>query len=88
MPELSQKGFYKSRKEEQSGQADNLLIKKFAETIALGSIGNVIVNPEDCRMVIEVKSTLTGTYLNEFNAEAQRVKKLILILFVGCLHTK
>ena len=68
------RGFINLGEEEQSGQADILLIKKFAETIDLGSRGNVIVNPEDCLMMIEVKSTLTGTYLNDLNTEAQRIK--------------
>jgi hypothetical protein len=58
----------------QSGQADILLVKKFAEIIGLGERGNVIINPNDCLMVIEVKSTLTGTYLNEFNTEASSIK--------------
>ncbi|MGN6542512.1 MAG: DUF6602 domain-containing protein [Ginsengibacter sp.] len=68
------RGFVNLGEEEQSGQADILLIKKFAENIDLGTRGNVIVNPEDCLMVIEVKSTLTGTYLNDFNTEAKRIK--------------
>ncbi|GAB3337564.1 hypothetical protein GCM10027429_22090 [Marivirga atlantica] len=68
------RGFVNLGEEEQSGQADILLVKKFAETIDLGNRGNVIVNPEDCLMVIEVKSTMTGTYLNDFNAEAKRIK--------------
>jgi len=68
------RGFVNLGGEEQSGQADILLVKKFAETIDLGSRGNVIVNPEDCLMVVEVKSTLTGTYLNQLNIEAKRVK--------------
>lgn len=69
------RGFVNLGEEEQSGQADILLVNKFAEWIDLGSRGNVIVNPEDCLMVIEVKSTLTGTYLNDLNVEAQRIKK-------------
>jgi hypothetical protein len=68
------RGFINLGEEEQSGQADILLINKFAEKIDLGNRGNVIVNPEDCLMVIEVKSTLTGTYLNELNVEAKRIK--------------
>jgi hypothetical protein len=69
------RGFINLGEDVQSGQADILLIKKFAETIDLGNRGNVIVNPEDCLMVIEVKSTMTGTYLNDFNTEAQRIKE-------------
>ncbi len=69
------RGFINLGEEEQSGQADILLVKRFAETIDLGSRGNVIVNPDDCHMVIEVKSTLTGTYLNDFNSEAKRIKE-------------
>jgi hypothetical protein len=68
------RGFINLGKEQQSGQADILLIKRHAETIDLGNRGNVIVNPEDCLMIMEVKSTLTGTYLNDFNAESQSVK--------------
>lgn len=68
------RGFINLGKEEQSGQADILLVKQFAELIDLGNRGNVIVNPEDCLMMVEVKSTLTGTYLHELNAEAQRIK--------------
>lgn len=68
------RGFINLGEEEQSGQADILLVNKFAEWIDLGNRGNVIVNPEDCLMVIEVKSTLTGTYLNELNVEAKRIK--------------
>jgi hypothetical protein len=68
------RGFINLGEEDQSGQADILLIKKFAETIDLGSRGNIIVNSEDCLMVVEVKSTLTGTYLNELNTEATRIK--------------
>lgn len=69
------RGFINLGEKEQSGQADILLIKKFAENIDLGSRGNVVVNPEDCLMVIEVKSTVTGTYLNDFNIEAKRIKE-------------
>lgn len=68
------RGFINLGKEEQSGQADILLVKEYAEWIDLGSRGNVIVNPEDCLMMIEVKSTLTGSYLNELNLEARRIK--------------
>jgi hypothetical protein len=68
------RGFINLGQDGQSGQADILLIKKFAETINFGIRGNVIVNPEDCLMVIEVKSTLTGTYLNDFNTEASAIK--------------
>jgi len=68
------RGFINLGEEEQSGQADILLVKNFAELIDLGNRGNVIVNPEDCSMMVEVKSTLTGTYLNELNVEAQRIK--------------
>jgi hypothetical protein len=68
------RGFINLGDDQQSGQADILLIKKFAETIDFGNTGNVIVNPEDCLMVVEVKSTLTGAYLNDFNAEAQTIK--------------
>lgn len=68
------RGFINLGEEEQSGQADILLVKNFAELIELGNRGNVIVNPEDCLMMIEVKSTLTGTYLNELNIEAQKIK--------------
>ena len=70
------RGFINLSGDEQSGQADILLVKKFAETISFGNRGNVIVNPEDCLMVIEVKSTMTGTYLNEFNTESKRIKEL------------
>jgi hypothetical protein len=68
------RGFINLGEEEQSGQADILLVKNFAELVDLGNRGNVIVNPEDCLMMVEVKSTLTGTYLNELNVEAQRIK--------------
>ncbi|NII25166.1 hypothetical protein HB364_08750 [Pseudoflavitalea sp. X16] len=68
------RGFINLDKVDQSGQADILLVKEFAEIIDLGNRGNVIVNPEDCLMIVEVKSTLTGTYLNELNVEAQRIK--------------
>ncbi len=69
------RGFINLGEEEQSGQADILLVKQFAETIDLGNRGNVIVNPDGCLMVIEVKSTLTGTYLNDLNTEAKRIKE-------------
>ena len=72
--EYLKRGFINFGEEEPSGQADILLIKKFAEIIEMGNRGNVIVNPEDCLMVVEVKSTLTGTYLNDFNTEAQAIK--------------
>ena len=72
--EYLRRGFVNLGEEEQSGQADILLLKQFAETISLGVRGNVIVNPKDCLMIIEVKSTLTGGYLNDLNAEAQRLK--------------
>lgn len=68
------RGFINLGEEEQSGQSDILLVKSFAELIDLGTRGNVIVNPEDCLMMIEVKSTLTGPYLNDLNVEAQRIK--------------
>jgi hypothetical protein len=68
------RGFVNLGGKQQGGQADILLVKRFAETIDLGCRGNVIVNPEDCLMVIEVKSTLTGTYLNDFNTEASKIK--------------
>lgn len=68
------RGFINLGEVDQSGQADLLLVKEFAEIIDLGNRGNVIVNPEDCLMMVEVKSTLTGTYLNELNVEAQRIK--------------
>ncbi|MBK7094586.1 MAG: hypothetical protein IPH57_05910 [Saprospiraceae bacterium] len=68
------RGFINLGEDEQSGQADILLVKNFAELVDLGNRGNVIVNPEDCLMMVEVKSTLTGTYLNELNVEAQRIK--------------
>lgn len=73
--EYLKRGFVSLGVDEQSGQADILLIKKFAETINFSNTSNIIVNPADCLMVIEVKSTLTGTYLNDFNREAQRIKK-------------
>lgn len=69
------RGFVNLGEEEQSGQADILVIKEYAEIIDLGSRGNVIVNPEDCLMVIEVKSTVTGTYLNDLNCEAKALKQ-------------
>jgi hypothetical protein len=69
------RGFINLGGDEQSGQADILLIKKFAEKIDLGNRGNVIINPVDCLMAVEVKSTLTGTYLNDFNTEAKRIKE-------------
>lgn len=69
------RGFINLGEQEQSRQADILLIKDFAEIIDLGSRGNVIVNPDDCLMVIEVKSTLTGTYLNDLNSEAKVLKQ-------------
>lgn len=69
------RGFINLGAGDQSGQADILLVKEFAETIDLGNRGNVIVNPEDCLMIIEVKSTLTGTYLNNFNSEASLIKQ-------------
>lgn len=68
------RGFINLGKVDQSGQADLLLVKEYAEIIDLGNRGNIIVNPEDCLMMVEVKSTLTGTYLNELNVEAQRIK--------------
>jgi hypothetical protein len=68
------RGFINLSEIDQSGQADILLVKEFAEIIDLGNRGNVIVNPEDCLMMVEVKSTLTGTYLNELTVEAQRIK--------------
>lgn len=68
------RGFINLGDIDQSGQADILLVKEFAEIIDLGNRGNVIVNPEDCLMMVEVKSTLTGSYLNELNIEAQRIK--------------
>lgn len=68
------RGFINLGEGEQSGQADILLVKNFAELIELGNRGNVIVNPRDCLMMVEVKSTLTGTYLNELNMVAQRIK--------------
>ena len=68
------RGFINLGEVDQSGQADLLLVKEYAEIIDLGNRGNVIVNPEDCLMMVEVKSTLTGTYLNELNVEAQRIK--------------
>lgn len=72
--EFLKRGFINLGEEEQSGQADILLIKKFAETIDLGNRRNVIVDPENCLITIEVKSTLTGTNLNDFNSEACRIK--------------
>ncbi|MEO6282982.1 MAG: DUF6602 domain-containing protein [Dyadobacter sp.] len=68
------RGFIALGKEGQSGQADILLVKQYAELIDLGNRGNVIVNPEDCLMMIEVKSTLTGTYLNDLNVTAKLIK--------------
>lgn len=68
------RGFINLGEVDQSGQADLLLVKEYAEIIDLGNRGNIIVNPEDCLMMVEVKSTLTGTYLNELNVEAQRIK--------------
>jgi hypothetical protein len=68
------RGFINLPDEDQGGQSDILLIRKFAEIIDLGIRGNVIVNPEDCLMTVEVKSTLTGTFLNDFNLEASRIK--------------
>lgn len=72
--EYLKRGFINLGEDSQSGQADILLVKRFAEIIDLGNRGNVIVNPVDCLMVIEVKSTLTGIYLNDFNTEAKRIK--------------
>ncbi|TAN21612.1 MAG: hypothetical protein EPN37_00490 [Chitinophagaceae bacterium] len=68
------RGFINLGEGEHSGQADILLIKNHAEIVDLGVRGNVIVYPEDCLMVIEVKSTLTGSYLNDFNNEASLIK--------------
>jgi hypothetical protein len=73
--EYLKRGFINLGVDNQSAQADILLIKSFAETIAFGSRGNVIVNSEDCLMVVEVKSTMTGTYLNELNTESKRIKE-------------
>lgn len=82
------RGFVNLGEEEQSGQADILLIKKFAENIELGNRGNVIVNPEDCLMMIEVKSTLTGDYLNDLNSEARRIKEANPDVVCGMLAYK
>ncbi|MBL7903628.1 MAG: hypothetical protein JNL22_01270 [Bacteroidales bacterium] len=73
--EFLKRGFVNLGEDEQSGQADILLVKQFAELIDIGNRDNVIVNPEDCLMVVEVKSTLTGTYLNDFNNEAKKIKE-------------
>ena len=40
------RGFVSFVGKEQSGQADILLIKKFAEVIDLGNRSNVVINPE------------------------------------------
>lgn len=73
--EFLKRGFINLGEAEQSGQADILLVKRFAELVDIGNRDNVIVNPDDCLMVIEVKSTLTGTYLNAFNTEAKIIKE-------------
>lgn len=73
--EFLKRGFVNLGEDEQSGQADILLVKQFAELVDIGNRDNVIVNPEDCLMIIEVKSTLTGTYLNDFNNEAKKIKE-------------
>jgi len=51
------RGFVNLKDKDLSGQADILLIKKYTEKIDLGNRGNVIINPEDCLMIIEIKST-------------------------------
>ena len=73
--EFLKRGFINLGELEQSGQADILLVKRFAELVDIGNRDNVIVNPDDCLMVIEVKSTLSGTYLNDFNTEAKTIKE-------------
>lgn len=82
------RGFINLGQEEHSGQADILLIKKYAEVIPLGSRGNIVVNPQDCLMVVEVKSTMTGTYLNDFNTEAKRIKDANPDVICGMLAYK
>jgi hypothetical protein len=82
------RGFINLGEVDQSGQADILLIRQFAEKIDIGSRDNVIINPDDCLMVIEVKSTLTGTYLNDFNSEAKRIKEVNPDIVCGMLAYK
>ncbi len=68
-------GFINLGDVEPRGQSGILSGKQFAERIDLGNRDNVIVNPVDCLMMVEVKSTLTGTYLNELNIEVRRIKE-------------
>ena len=69
------RGFINLSEVEPRGQSGILLGKQFADRIDLGNRDNVIVNPVDCLIMVEVKSSLTGTYLNELNIEAQRIKE-------------
>jgi len=82
------RGFINLNGKDQSGQSDILLVKQFAETIDLGIRGNIIVNPDDCLMMIEVKSTLTGTYLNDLNTEAKAIKEANSDIICGMIAYK
>lgn len=65
------KGFISSG-EEQSGQIDIMLCKTNCQIYRLGT--QVMIPPEDCKMLLEVKSNASGTDIREFNEKVARIK--------------
>jgi len=60
--------------EEQSNQMDILLLKNRVHIANIGT--QVIVNPEDCHLVIEVKGNALGRDFRDFNNKIERIKEM------------
>lgn len=58
----------------QAGQIDIMLCKPNSQVRRLGS--QVILHPEDCLCVIEVKSNATGKDIRTFDERAHRIKQM------------
>lgn len=69
------KGFL-SNGTRQSNQCDIIVIKNTARVTSLGS--HNIVNTNDGKMVLEVKSNATGSDFKNFNNQARRIKNLCM----------
>ncbi len=68
-----QKGFVVGSVKEASNQADVLILKQSAQTRMLGN--NCLANADDVDLLIEIKSSATGTDLRKFNDDVALIKQ-------------
>ena len=68
-----QKGFIAGSVKQASNQADILVLKQNAQTRMLGA--NCIANIDDVNLVIEIKSSATGSDFKKFNDDIIKIKQ-------------